>query len=197
VCAGLDTLAEPAILVGHSSGGMVISAAAELRPHAVRALVYLAAFLLPPGVTPPAVMRDDTEAILRSSLVVDEVHRTLSVRDEALKDVFYGDCSDEDVAWARVRLVPEPPRAPVTTPAAPTLEPPAPIAEFPPRFYVETLHDRALGPATQRKMYLTLPCRKVYSLPASHSPFLSAPRELADCLLDVDGSLGSMAPPNG
>jgi pimeloyl-ACP methyl ester carboxylesterase len=64
----LDTLAEPAILVGHSSGGMVISAAAELRPRVVRALVYLAAFLLPPGVTPPMVMRDDTEAILGSSL---------------------------------------------------------------------------------------------------------------------------------
>jgi pimeloyl-ACP methyl ester carboxylesterase len=180
----LDTLAEPAILVGHSSGGMVISAAAELRPRAVRALVYLAAFLLPPGVTPPMVMRDDTEAILGSSLVVDEVQRTVSVREEALKDVFYGDCSDEDVAWARVRLVPEPLRLPVTTPVALTAETPAATAELP-RFYIETLRDRALGPASQRKMYLALPCRKIYSLQTSHSPFLSAPRELADCLLDV------------
>jgi pimeloyl-ACP methyl ester carboxylesterase len=235
VSAVLETLAEPAILVGHSSGGMVISAVAERQPDRVRGLVYLAAFLLPPGATPPGVMRDDTEAILASSLVVDELHHTVTVRDEALKEVFYGDCSDEDVAWARARLVPEPLRAPGPPPTAPAppltalrpppapsipaaalAPPPAPsipaaaaalppgapglsypparAAELPPRFYVETLLDRALGPAAQRRMYLARPCRKVYSLPTSHSPFLSAPAALADCLLDVDRSLGSAAP---
>ncbi|MFN8590135.1 MAG: alpha/beta fold hydrolase [Thermomicrobiales bacterium] len=43
------------ILVGHSSGGMVISAAARLVPDRIAALVYLAAFLLPPGATPRAL----------------------------------------------------------------------------------------------------------------------------------------------
>ena len=102
-------IATPGELMSHGAVVMTVRpetiiAAAELHPRGVRALVYLAAFLLPPGITPPMVMRNDSEPILRSSLVVDEVHRTLSVRDEALKDVFYGDCSDEDVAWARVRL---------------------------------------------------------------------------------------------
>jgi pimeloyl-ACP methyl ester carboxylesterase len=196
VCDTLDTLAEPAILVGHSSGGMVISAVAQLRPRAVRGLVYLAAFLLPPGVTPPAVMRDDTEAMLQSVLVVDEVRRTVSVRDDALKEVFYADCSDEDVQWARARLVPEPLRARGSAPVeSPTLGAEMPTGstadEVAPRFYIETLHDRALGPSTQRKMYLALVCRKVYSLSTSHSPFLSAPRDLVGCLLDVDRSLAA------
>src|SRR5579883_2221090 len=40
----LDESDEPSVLVGHSSAGMIISAAAAVRPERVRALVYLAAF---------------------------------------------------------------------------------------------------------------------------------------------------------
>ncbi len=40
-------------------------------------------------------------------------------------------------------------------------------------------------------MYLTLLCRKVYSLTTRHSPCLSAPRQLAYCLLDVNRLLES------
>src|ERR1044071_7326790 len=36
---------EPVILVGHSSGGMLITALANLHPEKIRALVYLSAFL--------------------------------------------------------------------------------------------------------------------------------------------------------
>src|ERR1700680_4689248 len=41
----LKKLPEPAVLIGHSMGGMVISAAAELAPEWVRTLVYLCAYL--------------------------------------------------------------------------------------------------------------------------------------------------------
>jgi len=194
VCDALDTIADPVILVGHSSGGMVITAVANLRPTAVRALVYLAAFLLPPGVSPPVVMREDSESLLQSSLVVDEAHRTVAVRDEALKDLFYGDCSDEDVAWARARLVAEPLRVPVTTPRAPAPEPSALIAELCPRFYVETLRDRALGPVTQRKMYQALPCWKVYSLSTSHSPSCRRRANSPTACSTSTARLGAVAP---
>ena len=60
-----------------------------------------------------------------------------------------------------------------------------------PRFYIETLRDHALGPSAQRRMYTEMPCREVYSLDTSHSPFISAPRELADCLLDIDRVLSA------
>jgi hypothetical protein len=155
----------------------------------VRGLVYLAAFLLPTGVSPPEVMRTDTESGLNAALVVDRQRGTVSVRPAALRDVFYGDCSDEDVAWAVARVVPEPLRPPMTPPAPATSATPAPNAV--PRFYIETLEDRALGPAAQRRMYTALPCRKVYSLATSHSPFLAAPRELAECQLDIDRQLNA------
>ena len=84
----LNALVEPVIVVGHSSGGMLISALAEQRPKMVRGLVYLAAFLLPPGVAPPAMMRADTESMLRGALVLNEVRGSVSVNREALKEVF-------------------------------------------------------------------------------------------------------------
>ena len=45
--------------------------------------------------------------------------------------------------------------------------------------YIETLQDRAVSPSFQKEMYERLPCRKVVSMNISHSPFFSAPEELA------------------
>jgi len=105
------------------------------------------------------------------------------VRPECARAVFYADCTDADAAWAISRLQPEPLRPPgaaaITEPADRSAR------DRVPRVYVECLQDRALGPATQRRMYTALPCRRVYSLPTGHSPFLSAPADLAACLLDV------------
>ncbi len=40
----LDQLDEKVVMLGHSMGGLAISAAAELRPDKVGALVYLSGF---------------------------------------------------------------------------------------------------------------------------------------------------------
>lgn len=180
VCAILDGQAEPAILVGHSSGGMVISEVAARRPAQVAVLVYLAAFLLPPGVGPPAVMRDDAESLLTASLAVDRERGVSVVPPERARAVFYGDCTEADAAWAIAQLQPEPLVPPGGAEPSSDAEPPTT-----PRVYIETLHDKALGPATQRKMVAALPCAKVYTLAADHSPFLSVPQQLADCLRDL------------
>lgn len=48
-----------------------------------------------------------------------------------------------------------------------------------PRAYIRTLQDRAVSPPFQEYMYGRLPCREVASMDTSHSPFFSAPEELA------------------
>ncbi|MGI8687174.1 MAG: alpha/beta fold hydrolase [Thermomicrobiales bacterium] len=189
ICEILDTQTESVILVGHSSGGAIITAAAEERPDQIGILVYLAAFLLPHGVAPPAIMRDDTESLLGSSLVVDEERQTVTVKKACAKQVFYADCTDADADWATSLLVPEP-LIPRGVAALPTRE--QDIGHIP-RMYIETLCDHALGPATQKKMYTALPCQKVYSLPTSHSPFLSAPAQLATCLLETSALFADSA----
>ncbi|HEU5374914.1 MAG TPA: alpha/beta fold hydrolase [Ktedonobacteraceae bacterium] len=177
----LDSEVEPVTLVGHSSGGMLITALANLRPEKVKELVYLSAFLLPPGVTPRA-LAVDTESILSSALLVDEQRRVVTIKPEVAKAVFYADCTDADATWATRLLVPEPFRSPTQR-----VTPPLPETAWDaiPRVYITCLQDKALGPAMQKQMYTKVSCQKVYSLHTSHSPFLSAPSQLAAYLLDA------------
>jgi pimeloyl-ACP methyl ester carboxylesterase len=175
----IDAQPEPVVLVGHSSSGMLVSAAAERRPDRVALACYVSAFLLPDGMLPPDVARHDTESVLGAHLVVDPVHRTRTVRDPEV--VFYGECSPDDAARAATRLTPEhlvPAGGPATTLTAEGFG-------CVPKVYVVCEKDRALGPGAQRWMAERTSCRHVYRLPADHSPFLSTPDELTACLRDA------------
>src|SRR5690606_28454612 len=59
VLDAVEKAGQPAILLGHSMGGAVISAAAERGPERIGGLIYLAAFLLPDGVAMSARMKED------------------------------------------------------------------------------------------------------------------------------------------
>lgn len=175
----LDAQPEPAILVGHSRGGIVISQAAEYRPEKVRALVYLAGFLVPDGASLMDVAHTmGAASVIASNLVIDEAQGTHTVRAEALREGLYGDCSDEDVALARSLHSPEP-VAPGTTPLRLTEAKYGRI----PRVYVHTLRDRCIPPATQEQMVAAQPCERVLTMDTSHAPLFSAPDELAAHLL--------------
>ncbi|KKL19524.1 hypothetical protein LCGC14_2464610 [marine sediment metagenome] len=173
VCSVLDAQPDEVILVGHSMGGIAITQAAEYRPGKIQTLVYLTAFLLRNGESLLQAAEGDTEALVLPNLIFAEDESYTTVKDEAIKEAFYGDCSDEDVARAKSLLVPQA-VAPLATPPSTTEESFGRI----PRVYVECLRDRALSPSTQKRMYTALACRKVISMDTSHSPFLSAPEEL-------------------
>lgn len=187
ICNLLDAQHKPVILVGHSSGGMLISAAAEKRPEMIAALVYLAAFLLPAGIAPPAVMRDDHESILAASLDFDTARGISTVRPACARAVFYADCAEAEAIWATSRLVPEPIIPPDTGMPATAQESASAVL---PRVYIETHDDKALGLTTQRKMHAAMPCERIFSLATSHSPFLSAPMKLTANLSEVAAVYG-------
>jgi replicative DNA helicase len=50
---------------------------------------------------------------------------------------------------------------------------------------VRCLLDRGITPAFQDAMIAASPVRRTFELRASHSPFMSMPRELGDILLQV------------
>ncbi len=185
VCEVLDSLEDLAIVVGHSSGGMVISEAARRRSERIRSLVYLSAFLLPMGKTPRDLMKMDNESILQACLEIDLEKGVSVVKTECARSVFYEDCSDEVARWAIRQLQPEPLIRP--SPSTSEAVNGASLTRIP-RFYIECLRDKALGPRTQRWMYTESPCDAVYSLPTGHSPFLSAPAALTQYLLEIDDS---------
>jgi pimeloyl-ACP methyl ester carboxylesterase len=183
VCEVLGRLEDRAILVGHSSGGMILTEVARRSSERIKSLVYLSAFLLPSGKTPRDVMTMDTESLLQACLEIDLERRVSIVKTECAKSVFYGDCNENDAQWAIDRLQPEP------------LIPPGPLVANGedsesriPRFYIECLQDKALGPRMQRWMYTESRCDGVYSLPTSHSPFLSAPTALTQYLLEIESA---------
>lgn len=177
ISIALDAVAEPAVLVGHSLGGMVISQAAEDRPDKVRALVYLAAFLPGDGQSLNDLAQSDPESLLTPNSVLSDDGTTVSLREYSLREALYADCPDEDFALARRLIRPEP--------LAPLLEKvrlTAAGAGRVPRFYIECLQDRALPLARQRLMQAAQPCAGVASLRSGHSPFFSVPESLVEYL---------------
>jgi len=181
MCQVVDAQRESVVLVGHSMGGsMVITQAAEYRPDKIQTLVYVAARLLRNGESSLSAGQGEPESLVRPNLVFAPDRSSVTVREEALKDVFYGDCSAEDVALAKALLVPE---------AVAVLATPLHTSEanfgWLPRVYIECLRDQTLPPAVQKKQYMALPCQKVISMETSHSPFFSAPEELVEHLLSL------------
>ncbi|GIV80636.1 MAG: hypothetical protein KatS3mg050_5030 [Litorilinea sp.] len=181
VCQVLDAQPEPVILVGHSMGGIVITQTSEARPDKIQALVYLCAFLPRNGESLLQLAQQDQETLILPNLIIDEAQGYLAVKEEAIPEVFYQDCSPKDVAWAQARLAPQEALTPVATPVEISEDRFGRI----PRVYIACLRDQALGPSLQRQMYTATPCREVYSLNTGHSPFLSAPEALTAHLLAV------------
>lgn len=180
VCKILDAQPEPVILAGHSLGGLTITQTAEYKPDKVKVLVYLAALLLQSGQTAAQSLEGDTESLFAPNRVMAEDGKTFTAREEAIRDVFYGECSDEDVKRAKTLLRPQ--AAALGGTAVNTT-----AANFGrvPRVYIQCLRDRALSPSRQKRMYTALPCEKVLTIDTDHSPFFSAPEQLAAHLMSL------------
>jgi pimeloyl-ACP methyl ester carboxylesterase len=182
VCETLNAQAEPVILVGHSMGGIVITQVAEERPEKIQRLVYLAAFLVQNGESLSQVAQTDSDSLVLPNLMVNVEQGSLTFKEGApLKDMFYGDCSDEDVARATSLLVPQA-HAPMETPVSITAEHFGRV----PRVYIECLRDRVISPSIQKMMYTATPCQTILSMQTSHSPFFSAPQELVRHLTSLE-----------
>ena len=178
ICDVLKAQDEQVVLVGHSMGGVVISQVAEQCPEKVKMLVYLTAFLLKDGEFLLQLAGDDKDALVLPNLIMSEDESYASIKEEAIKEVFYADCSDEDVERARSLLCLQA-AAPLATPIKITEERFGSI----PRVYIECLKDKAISPAQQKMMHTRMPCEEIITMHTSHSPFLASPEELVEYLL--------------
>ena len=155
-------------------GGLSISLAAELRRNAISSLVYLAALVPRHGQTGLDVaIGDDVIAAIE----LDASRSTATVREESLEDLFYADCTEEQIAFARRSLCPQP--------MGVNLEQLQLSKE---RFgavrkvYIECLQDRAIGIESQRALQGQQDFAKILTMDSSHSPFFSQAPELAQLL---------------
>ena len=179
VAGVLDSLDGPVVLVGHSLGGVSISRAAELRPERIAVVVYLTALMYRNGESftgatsgEPAEVRRSLETRTTWQIADDLSH--IVYKPELTQHRFYNDCSPEDVEWANSMLVPQP-VGPLVSPMRITEANYGRV----PRVYIECSLDNGVTPDMARAMYTALPCAEILTMDTSHSPFLSAPKELA------------------
>jgi pimeloyl-ACP methyl ester carboxylesterase len=172
----LDKMDEPVVLVGHALGGATIGQVAEARRRKLKALVYVCGLMPPSGKATREMTAGDPDALFRRSREVSPDGMTYTFARSQLPALFYADVSPEDRYRAMERLRPQP-IAISTTTLSLTEERYGSV----PRWYIECTRDNAVVLGRQRAMVRNLPC-KVITMECGHTPFYSAPEELADNL---------------
>ena len=167
----------PVILVGHSFGGITISNVAETAPERVKTLVFVAAYVPTDGKSTFELSQSDADSAIAPHLRPDPTRGVVAVEQEARGDLFVNDGSAEQKADLAAALVDEP-LQPLRTPVHVT----------PNRFgaadkvYVRTTRDLAISPGFQTMRTSSTPVRFSIELDTGHSPFVTAPGQLAEAI---------------
>jgi pimeloyl-ACP methyl ester carboxylesterase len=178
----------PAVLAGHSMGGMVVTQAAAHTPAQVTSLIYVAAFVPSHGqslldLTAYPEAADDQ---IQANLVLAGDPPVATLSEEATRNAVFGCCDAEQAAWGLSHRRGQP-GVPLTQPAD-LGDPPAEAFTSLPRSYIHCLRDRAIPPAMQRRMFTDHGIERVIEIDTDHSPWLSRPDELVAALTQLAGA---------
>ncbi len=171
------------IIVGHSWGGYPISAAAEAEPDAMRALIYLSAYVPHDGLSMVQMRRKGPSQTIKDAVEKSADGLSYTVRPDCVQALFYHDCPADIVPYALARLCPQAIRPQDT---------PLPIGERfanMPKAYIRTTDDRTLPTEYQEQMSDCVPPALRRTIDSSHSSFFSHPRQLAGTLHELETKL--------
>jgi pimeloyl-ACP methyl ester carboxylesterase len=179
VCSVLAQRPEPAVLVGYSMGGLVVTQAAASCPERVALLVFVASFMPANGQSLLDLTRlpEGEGDMIQANIVVEGEPPLASLSDEATAAAVYNCCTPEQIARVLPRRRPQA----VAVFATPVSVDDAVLAKIP-RSYVLTERDNCIMPALQRRMIAEHTCEKVVELDTDHAPQLSATGELVAAL---------------
>jgi len=178
VCEVLGRGDEPAVLVGHSMGGMAVTQAASRCPDRVSSLIYVAAFLPGEGQSLRGLTElpeGEGDHVQATMVVSGEPPIATLLQDDSII-AFYNEAPPEKAIWAAQGHRPQP--------VIPFLDEVSLSEGYEriPRSYVHCSKDQANMPALQRRMIGERGVRRVIELETDHTPHLSAPDDLVSAL---------------
>jgi len=161
-------------LVAHSFGGVVLNQVAEDIPAQISKLVYVAAYVPKNGESLLSLATADADSHLGKVLQIKEKEGLAVVPNEGIVDAFFADAPKQVQDYA-VAHFPVEPLAPLATPVKTTEANYGKLKKV----YVFTADDHTNSPTLQHKMVSENNITKTYTLPSSHTPFVSMPSVLA------------------
>jgi pimeloyl-ACP methyl ester carboxylesterase len=180
----IDAQPGPVVVVAHSYGGAVATAAAAGRPN-VRALVYVAAFAPDAGEAFSALLGRFGDSDVIGALVPDAAG-AFYIDPARFHDVFAGDLPAEQ---ASVMAATQKPLAGAIFGASVD---DAPAWRTIPSWYLVTRADRSVKPELQRFMAQRMGAR-ASEIDASHVAYVSHPTEVARLIEEAAGSVAGAA----
>lgn len=186
---------EPCVVVAHSMGGSVATAAAELEPSLFARLVYVTAFAPVNGgsagdylTTPESAGEMVTSQLIADLAAVGALRFDTGdpARRVAIREAFYGDVDDATAEAAISLLGPDAPAGIAGESLAVTRGRYGAV----PHAYVICTKDNAIPVALQRRFIEDIDAvsatpTAVVELDSSHSPFLSQPAVLAAAIAGI------------
>jgi pimeloyl-ACP methyl ester carboxylesterase len=173
VRAALEALPEPAVLVGHSYAGAVITEASAGNDR-VKELVYVCAILPEEGQSTGSLLREDPEPSRIGEAIVATDDGMSTIKPSGAKEILLNDVTDEQAAPIIAALGPH--RLSVYG------EAPAGLGwREHPSTYVLTTQDRLFSPALQRRMAAN--ATRTVEVDAGHTPLLSRPAGVAEAIV--------------
>ncbi len=171
------------IIVGHSWGGYPISAAAEAQPDAMRALIYLSAYVPQDGLSMVEMRRRGPSQTIADAVEKSADGLSYTVRPDCVRELFYHDCDPDITPYAFGRLCPQAIR-PQDTPLHLGTR-----YQKVPRAYIATSDDHTVPFEYQCKMSEDIPSAFRRTIHSGHSAFFSHPDQLANILSDLKQQL--------
>ena len=186
----------PCLVVAHSMGGAVATAAAEAAPELFAGLVYVSAYAPVSGLPAGAyAMSQENAGVRMDGLLKADPRKIGGLRidtgdvsqHDQIREAFYNDL-DADTATAAISLLSTDAPAGI---AATAFEVTAARYGAIPHAYVMSTRDNMVRPALQRRLIKEIDAVSarptvVTELDSSHSPFLSQPGALAGFIASLD-----------
>ena len=168
----LSNISEPTVLVGHSYGGAVITAAAVDTPN-VKALVYITAFGLDEGESLASLSQQGPAPAGASAVTPDE-HGFLWIDRSRFHEAFAADAADQE---AEIMAVVQKPLSVASFGAACGV----PAWKTLPSWYLECTEDQMIPPPAQAFMAERMGAT-VRTVAASHAVFMAHPGDVAEII---------------